>query len=69
MESDSQEEKKSFVFQSFLPQLDKVNQDSNEKIEFFTVSDKIFHSKYGINKFPQILFFRNGNYLIYNGSL
>ena len=68
MESDSQE-KQEFVLQSFLTQLDKVNQDSNEKIDFFFVSDKIFHSKYGINKFPQILFFRNGNYLIYNGNL
>jgi len=69
VENDSQEEKSSFIFQNFVPELNKLNQDSNEKIDVFTVNDKVFHANYGINKFPQILFYRNGNYLTYNGYL
>jgi len=69
VENDNPQSKPSFIFEQFLPQVDKLNEESSEKLEYFTTTDKVFHANYGINKFPQILFFRNGNFLTYKGDL
>ena len=69
VENDAAQSKPSFILEQFLPRVNKLNEESSEKLEYFTTTDKVFHANYGINKFPQILFFRNGNFLTYKGDL
>ena len=67
VENDSHELSNPFIFQKFLPEIEKLNDDSTEKIEYFTISDPIFRNKYGITKFPLVIFYRGGNYVTFKG--
>jgi hypothetical protein len=66
---DSQESTKGLLFEQFLPAIEELNAATNEKISYFAVNDAMFNKKFGLKKFPQVLFFRRGNYITFKGKL
>ena len=46
-----------------------ANANANEnQINFKGITSQKFIKKYGVLKFPQLFFFRNGNYVNYKGA-
>jgi hypothetical protein len=53
----------------FKSSIDTTNANENQAVSFFTTSDSMFIKVYAVLKFPQIIFFRNGRYLLFKGDL
>ena len=56
------------ILEEFLAKIDELNESSTEKIKYFAITDDAFNKKYGLSKFPQVLFYRQGHYVTFNGK-
>lgn len=51
-----------------LEELEKIDDDANKYgVEFVKNSERAASKKYGINQFPQLVYFRHGEPTIYEG--
>ncbi len=57
------------VLNHFKNSVDRVNANENQAISFFSTSDNMFVKVYAILKFPQVVFFRNGRYILFKGKI
>ncbi len=58
------------VLNELKKSIENYNSNTNEnQISLKGITSEKFIKKYGVLKFPQIFFFRKGNYVNYKGSL
>lgn len=56
------------ILKEFDNSIKNLNNNEGLSIKLYSIQDEAFSRKYSVTIFPQLYFFRNGRFVLFNGN-